>query len=273
MPCYNDGAYIQEAINSALSQTYLNLEVIVVDDGSDDRVTQDILSGINDERIRLFHTERKGPSAARNYGIENARGSFILPLDADDCIEPTYVEKAVHILVHNKEIGVVYCQADLFGEESGRWQLPDYSFDRMLLDNIVFVSAMFYKTDWVRVGGYKTTLKNGMEDYDFWLSILELGKEIHQISEVLFHYRIKKKSRTTAFQYDISNVQETYKLLYDQHKEFYTLHQEQYAKVLREALIEHIFIKRTLEQALEVYTEIQNIPIVKFIIRRFILKK
>ena len=63
----------------------------------------------------------------------------------------------------------------------------------MLLDNIVFVTSMFYRSDWETVGGFKTNMDAGMEDYDFWLSILELGREIYQIPEVLFHEQLHFK--------------------------------------------------------------------------------
>ena len=135
MPCYNDGRYIKEAIDSLRRQTYSNFELIVVDDGSDDSETVSILSTLNDGKTTVLHTNHLRPAGARSYGIERARGKYILPLDSDDTIEPTYLEKAVNVLETQPDIGVVYCQADLFGEKSGRWELPDYSRRAMLLDN------------------------------------------------------------------------------------------------------------------------------------------
>ena len=129
----------------------------------------------------------------------------------ESVIEKTYMEKAVKKIESNDKIGVVYCEADLFGEKTGKWQLPQYSFDKMLLDNIVFVTALFYKKDWESVGGFNTNMEAGMEDYDFWLGILELGKEIYQIPEILFHYRIKPVSRTTGFQSDYIQIQKVYR--------------------------------------------------------------
>lgn len=270
MPCYNDGAYIQEAIDSVLSQTYMNIELIIVDDGSDDGNTVDVINGIKHEKVRIYHTEHLRPAGARNYGIGKASGKYILPVDSDDKIDPAYVEKAVAILEKNHDIGVVYCYADLFGEQSGRWDLPDYSFEKMLLDNIVFVTAMFYREDWEKVGGFSTTMDAGMEDYDFWLSILGLGKSIYQIPEVLFHYRIKKVSRTTRFQDNSIQVQEIYKQIYRNHKEFYELHKEEYAMVLRDALIEQIFLRRKYENRLEKINKLGKLPVIGLIARRFI---
>lgn len=269
MPCYNDGAYIKEAIESVKKQTYPNIELIVIDDGSDDEKTIDILNELGDEVV-LLHTNHLKPAGARNYGIEKASGKYILPVDSDDTIDETYIQKAVEIIESNSDVGVVYCEADLFGEKSGRWDLPKYSFEMMLLDNIVFVTSLFYKSDWEKVGGYNTLMKSGMEDYDFWLSILNLGRKIYQIPEVLFHYRIKPASRTTGFQSDYCQIQETYRQIYDNHKDFYEKNAEEYAKVLRDALIEQIALKNKYASYVEKARSYMKYPIIGRIIKKII---
>lgn len=270
MPCYNDGKYILEAIDSVKKQTYTNWELIIIDDGSDDEETINIINSISDERIQVFHTEHLRPAGARNYGIARSSGTYILPVDSDDKIDKSYIEKAVKVIESNPNIGVVYCEADLFGEKSGPWELPKYSFKTMLLDNIVFVTALFYKSDWEAVGGFSTTMVAGMEDYDFWLSIMSLGREIHQIPEVLFHYRIKPVSRTTGFQNNCVQVQQTYRQMYENHKEFYREHFDEYAIVLRDALIEQLFLKRKYEERWTKITKIASYPIIGSLLKRLI---
>ncbi|UWP56398.1 glycosyltransferase [Roseburia intestinalis] len=270
MPCYNDGQYIMEAIDSVRQQTYKDWELIIVDDGSDDEETIRIIDSIQDENIKIYHTNHLHPAGARNYGIERANGIYILPVDSDDKIEKTYMEKAVKKIESNDKIGVVYCEADLFGEKTGKWQLPQYSFDKMLLDNIVFVTALFYKKDWESVGGFNTNMEAGMEDYDFWLGILELGKEIYQIPEILFHYRIKPVSRTTGFQSDYIQIQKVYRQIYDNHKHFYKIHQEDYDKILRDALIEQIAIRSKYEKQFEKIERYYRIPIVRKVLKKLI---
>ena len=270
MPCYNDGQYIMEAIDSVRQQTYKDWELIIVDDGSDDEETIRIIDSIQDENIKIYHTNHLRPAGARNYGIERANGIYILPVDSDDKIEKTYMEKAVKKIESNDKIGVVYCEADLFGEKTGKWQLPQYSFDKMLLDNIVFVTALFYKKDWESVGGFNTNMEAGMEDYDFWLGILELGKEIYQIPEILFHYRIKPVSRTTGFQSDYIQIQKVYRQIYDNHKHFYKIHQEDYDKILRDALIEQIAIRSKYEKQFEKIERYYRIPIVRKVLKKLI---
>ena len=270
MPCYNEGKYIMEAIDSIVKQTYQNWELIIVDDGSDDEETKRIINEIQNPKIKVFHTEHLRPAGARNYGIQKAEGTYILPVDSDDRIHEEYMEKAVKMIESNPRIGVVYCKAELFGEKSGSWNLPDYSFKHMLLDNIVFVTALFYKSDWEKVGGFNTSMAQGMEDYDFWLSILGLEREICQIPEVLFYYRIKPVSRTTNFQDNCVQVQNTYQQIYYNHKEFYQKHYDEYALVLRDALIEQIFIRRKYEERWEKISKMVSYPVIGNIIRRLI---
>ncbi len=268
MPCYNDGKYIREAIESVKQQSYKDWELIIIDDGSDDEETKKIIESIEDEQIIVLHTEHLRPAGARNYGIQHASGKYILPVDSDDKIDCTYMQKAVEIIEQNPKIGVVYCYADLFGEQHGRWELPNYCFEKMLLDNIVFVTALFYKDDWEKVGGFSTTMAAGMEDYDFWLSIMGLGREIYQIPEVLFHYRIKPVSRTTNFQNNCAQVQETYRQMYLNHKDFYHEHFDEYAVVLRDALIEQIFLRRKYEERWAKIAKYASYPIVGKIMRK-----
>lgn len=241
MPCFNDGNYLADSISSLESQSYRNVELILIDDGSTDPNTMNALKLAEKiPRHQILHTDHVGPSKARNLGIQNAKGKYILPLDADDKIAPEYIEKAIKLMESSEDIGIVYCYAELFGEKSGRWELPNYSFETMLLDNIIFVTALFRKCDWEAAGGFCQEFQHGMEDYDFWLSIIEMGRIVYQIPEVMFFYRIKPQSRTTRFYANTDNVQATYRLLFNRHKAFYYQNYDIYAMKLRSALIDKI---------------------------------
>lgn len=278
MPCYNDGQYIEEALYSLRAQTYLNWELIVIDDGSEEPETLQVLEKIEElPYVRLLHTNHVRPAGARNAGIRVARGKYILPLDADDTIEPTYMEKAVKILNENPNVGVVYCKADLFGEQSGPWGLPEYSLRTMLQDNIVFVTAMFRRDDWERVGEFNTNMHAGMEDYDFWLSILELDREFVQIPEQLFHYRIKPKSRTTGFQDSVEQIKDTYHTLYRNHTALYEKHRELYDLAMRDTMIDIINQRRVLEEevarlrsVIQQYEALNSVPIWKRVVNKYV---
>ncbi len=233
MPCYNDGEYIEASIESVLKQTYKNLELIIINDGSTDRLTIETLNKLSDKRIKLYNVSQNGPAAARNFGIKKASGPYILPLDADDLIENSYIEKAVHILDKDSSIGIVYCLAELFDQASGTWELPAYSIENILVDNVIFITAMFRKIDWVQTGGFNESLVHGMEDYDFWLSIVEIGRSVVQIPEKLFFYRIKKSSRQKQFLSDVNKIERTYKTIYDNHSALYEKYNDIYINALR----------------------------------------
>ncbi len=270
MPCFNDGAYIEEAIESVNKQTYEDIEIIVIDDGSDDPGTVETIQKLSSENIRILRTNHVGPAAARNYGISKASGKYILPLDADDTIESDYIEKACSIIANDEKIGAVYCEADLFGERSGRWDLPNYSEDILLLDNIVFITALFRKRDWEIIGGYNENMAMGMEDYDFWISMLELGKKIVQIHEILFHYRIKKISRTTNLESNCQVMQQTYELIYDNHREYYQRNAEKYAKILRNALIEQVLIRKKYERIFGKVIKYKDYPVIGRVVKKIV---
>ncbi len=194
IPCYNQGAYIKETLASVYCQTYNNYEIIIVNDGSTDRETIEILRSLQEENLKIITTKNRGLAAARNRGIAEAEGEFILPLDSDDKIKPTYLEKAATILTENLHIGIVYCRAELFGTVEGEWFLPNYTLQGILLENMIFCSALFRKKDWIEAGGYDSGMKYGWEDYEFWLSLIEMGRDVFRIDEILFCYRVSDGS-------------------------------------------------------------------------------
>lgn len=254
MPCYNDGPYIEEAVDSLRKQTWTNLELVIIDDGSDEETVQ-MIEQTPFPRKKILHTSHIGPAAARNKGISEAEGGFILPLDADDTIDETYIQKAMAVMMANSNAGIVYCRADLFGEAKGLWDLPDYSLKTELLDNCIFVTAIFRKEDWEKVGGFCEEFRAGMEDYDFWLSLIEMGREVYQLQEVLFHYRIKTVSRTSRFQNSYADKQETYVQLYWRHRELYRQNMDIYCLELRRCLIDQLMLNRQLQEDRKEETE------------------
>jgi glycosyltransferase involved in cell wall biosynthesis len=195
MPCYNQGQYLDEAVESVLNQTYQDFEIIVINDGSTDEETIQILHHYEKQKVKIIHTENRGPSVARNTGIKNSSGKYILPLDADDRIGKTYLEAAVEILEKDSTIGIVYCEAEFFGTKTGKWDLPDFHFPEILLGNGIFNSSVYRRNDWERVGGYRENMVYNWEDYDLWLSLIELGRGVVRIPETLYFYRQVPNSR------------------------------------------------------------------------------
>ena len=195
VPCYNQAQFLEEALNSTFLQTYQGWQCIIVNDGSLDN-TETVAKEWckKDNRFEYILKANEGLSSARNTGIENAIGEFILPLDADDLIHPNYIELAVSSFLENDRLSMVYCKAKKFGLEVGEWDLEDYDYLKLLLSNHIFCSAIYRKKDWVRVGGYDEQLKSGFEDWAFWIKILNENSLVYKIPEYLFSYRIKSSS-------------------------------------------------------------------------------
>lgn len=199
IPCYNQANYIKDSINSAINQTYNNIEIIIINDGSTDNSSEIIESFANKYKQITFinNKENKGVIFCRNYSISLAQGEYILPLDGDDTIERTYIEKAVKILENNPEIGFVYCKAKKFGIKNRTWKLPKFNKTEFLISNCIFCSALFRKSDFERVGKYNANMTYGLEDWDLWLSFIQSDLKPYRINETLFNYRqYKNKTRS-----------------------------------------------------------------------------
>lgn len=204
IPTFNGGSLLIESVESALAQTYAALDVTVVDDGSTDPDSLRIQDEISErERVRLVRQANSGVAGAINAGIRASRGKYILILADDDLIEPTYATKAIAVLENTADVGVVYCRARKFGRVDGAWELPKFSPDQMAIMNCVFASAFYRRDDWDRLGGYRETLDRGMEDYDFWIRMIGLGRGFVQLPEVLFHYRTGNSGLTAEYFADL----------------------------------------------------------------------
>lgn len=238
IPCYNQGHFVHDAVSSVLEQSWQDVEIIIVNDGSTDAATNQLLDTLQQPRTRAITTTNQGLAAARNNGIREAQGEYILPLDADDRIGPNYLEKAIRLLDAQEKLGIVYCRARLFGSVETEWQLPVFSLEQMLLDNVIFCSALFRRKDWQQVGGYDESLLHGWEDYDFWLSLLELGRTVYQIPEILFYYRVSADSMVRAR--PRQHKLETFARIFRKHQQLYTDHIEVWVdKVLDAGEIYH----------------------------------
>ncbi len=194
IPCYNQGKYLQEAVNSVLDSTYKNIEIIVINDGS--YLDVDFLKSFSALKTRIIHQENQGVINSKNKGILEAKGKYILSLDADDKIHCEFIEKAVKVFENNNNIGMVYCDAEFFGNKTRRWKLEEYKFPNILHKNVIFNSALFKKTDWEKIGGYKAEMELGCEDWELWISFIENGLTPHKIPEVLFYCRKEENLRT-----------------------------------------------------------------------------
>ncbi|WP_268036549.1 glycosyltransferase family 2 protein [Algoriphagus sp. PAP.12] len=220
VPCFNHELFLEEAVNSALSSSYPDLEIIIVDDGSKDKslAIAKELEFKHPFQISVYSQVNSGPSVARNKAISHANGEFILPLDADDKINPDYISKGVKVLEGDRNIKLVYCEAEKFGKKSGHWKLKPYCPNALALDNMIFVSSLFRKSDWMNIGGYDERLKWGWEDWEYWINLLKDGGKVHKLPYVGFYYRIHSVSRRKSVNKKIKKM--TLQLLNSKHAGF-----------------------------------------------------
>lgn len=220
IPCYNQALFLEEAVGSVLKNTYPNFEIIIVDDGSHDHSAKIALK-IHEKHPEIIHVimqENAGPSNARNVGIKAARGKYILPLDGDDKINDQYIKEAIDVFEENGNIKVVYCEAEKFGNKSGHWKLKPFSKKALALDNMIFVSALFKKSDWEKCGGYDIRMIWGWEDWEFWINMLKSGGEVVKLPITGFYYRIREGSRRKTTNKEAK--QKTIDLINKKHSDF-----------------------------------------------------
>lgn len=147
VPCFNQAPYLGEALDSVLSQTYRNWECIIVDDGSTDE-TASVASRYTatDQRFKFIQKENGGVASARNLGIRNSSGEFIVPLDGDDKLHRDYIRLAMEYFGAHPETELVYSQVELFGAKRGLNRLPAYDYQRLLFDNMIVNTSVYRRT-------------------------------------------------------------------------------------------------------------------------------
>jgi glycosyltransferase involved in cell wall biosynthesis len=192
IPCHNQGRYLPEALQSVLSQTYARIEIVVVDDGSDD-ATASIARGFGD-RIRFLKQENRGASAARNSGLAACAGEYVQFLDADDKIESHKILKQVEFLEHNPDTGIIYSDVRYFSDTNpderslgpytlveGRpwtpmlWEAPGTILEKLIHRNLLAVNSALMRRDAVAaVGPWNESLR-AVEDWEYWIRCAAAG--------------------------------------------------------------------------------------------------
>lgn len=195
IPAYNAMVYLPEALESVLQQTFLNFEVVIVNDGSDDGI-KDWAAELKDARVRLVSQENRGLAGARNRGIQESRGEYLAFLDADDCWHPTKLAKQVEVLTQSPTVGVVYTWMQLIdpaGDLTGRTVkncVEGFIWSKLILRNCVGSGStpMVRRECFERVGVFDENLGSYMEDRDMWLRLAP-HYEFAVVKELLVNYR------------------------------------------------------------------------------------
>lgn len=225
IPCFNLGAFLDEAVTSVLDQTYQDFEILIVDDGSTDPETIRLLDNYVRPKTTVFRTANRGLAAARNFLVARARGKYLCSLDADDRLRPQFFEKTLSAIEGDPSISFVSTHLQMFGTEERVWpSVPRCDLATLLAEDTVITPALVKASAVRAVGGYDEHMPaQGDEDWDLWISLVEAGHRGVILPEVLFDYRRRPGSmciECTTGQTHLDLV--TY--LLDKHKSSYQAH-------------------------------------------------
>lgn len=202
MPCYNGSKFIGESIESVLSQTYKEWELLIIDDGSKDNSVEVINQYVaKDDRIKLIRQTNAGSAAARNHGIREATGQYVSLLDSDDLWYPEFLEKQIKFM-HDHNVSVVCSSYEMIDEDSN------------VIKNSVIVSGKITSKD-MQVSNYVGCLtglydlsKHGklyldeslnsiLDDYLFWYQAIKFDGIAYANPEIIAKYRLSNSSTTS----------------------------------------------------------------------------
>jgi len=200
IPCYNPNAWVFEAIRSVERQTHPAWEILVVNDGTDAETGKQVLSEVRkqaSERLRILDQENRGLAAARNAGFRQARGRYLVPLDADDLLAPEMMAASLAELEQHPRAAFTYSDYSVFGEKNYVERPGPYNLYRLLEGNYLTYCSCLRREAWEQAGGYDEKYRRGYEDWNFWLQLAERELFGRYIPCVLFRYRKHGRSLLT----------------------------------------------------------------------------
>lgn len=179
VPFYNSEKFIEQTIKSILNQTFPSYEILIIDDGSTNKMALEKLEQIKelDKRIKVFHKQNEGLATTRDYGASKSdeHAKYLMFIDDDDLIEPTFLECGFWTLETNKDAAWTYSDSLGFGSIEYTWN-KYFSSEKMKKENDLISAALVRKTDFFLVNGYNLKEKAVNEDWNFWLKLLSKGK-------------------------------------------------------------------------------------------------
>ncbi len=196
--CYNYGNYVKEAIDSVLQQTYKNINLLIINDGSTDNSLQVINKYRREERVKIVSRKNRGIVYTRNEGLDLANGEYICFLDADDFFNGDYIEKMVAV-AEEYSSDVVYPNWCVFGDEEYKKEFSEFSLQRLITQEIHCTSESLIRR--LSIEGHKFESEKIAEDWDFFLGMALSDKKFNLAKDCYINYRVRKHTRATASPY------------------------------------------------------------------------
>lgn len=199
IPCYNYGTYLKKAVDSVTGQTYKNLEIIILDDGSTDN-TQDVVKKIQSSHSKIIYhrQENKGIIKIRNLGIDMAKGEYLLQLDADDFLDYNYVEETVRTALIEKA-DIVYTDYTTFGSLKSKSHFPEFNLEELKNHNFINISCLIRRSAIGSLRFDDNLAGLTHEDWDFFLGLCLQGCKAVKCSTTQLNYRIHEAARNNRF--------------------------------------------------------------------------
>ncbi len=219
IPCYNGHKFLPQTLDSVRGQTVPVLEIIVIDDGSDDEETIVYLDTLPLD-VRLVRQANKGLPSARNAGFREAKGNYVLPLDCDDWLDPGFVEKGLAKINEDGEATFCFAWLNLEAESKGVMEKGYNFFEQLFLNQLPYCLLQPRKL-WEELGGYDETMRQGYEDWEFNIRLGKAGYHGAVIKAPLFHYRVQESGMLAS----ISRNQHVtlWSFIRSKHPDLYTL--------------------------------------------------
>jgi len=189
VPCFNGGRFLDGLCASLAAQTFRDFETVIVDDGSTDQETLQKLASL-DPSIRVQRQENRRMAGARNAGVGLARGEFVLPLDCDDRLDPSFLAETVAVLrAAPPEVGFAFAHVQLAGDMDGVMPRHFNRFDQLFLNQLPYC-MLIRRSAWAAAGGEDETMLDGGEDWEFSIRLLSAGFRGAEIAKPLLVYRV-----------------------------------------------------------------------------------
>ena len=222
IPCYNYGELLLDAVASVERTAPERCEMVIVNDGSTQPRTLEVLDVLRRAGYPVVDQPNGGLAAARNRGVREARGRYVLPLDADNRLASGFLTSAVRVLDAEPEVGVVYGDRLDFGLHTGRVEVPELDLPALLWSNLFDACAVYRREIWEACGGYDDGARV-WEDWDLWISAAERGWRFHRLPEVTFEYRVRPNSMLRVAERE-EILWRTREHVYRKHRALYTEH-------------------------------------------------
>jgi glycosyltransferase involved in cell wall biosynthesis len=218
-PYYNAGPEFQQTIESLQHQSFTTWEWIVVDDGSTDPDSLAQLEHLisQEPRACVIHQSNAGPAVARNTAVQHARGTYIMQLDADDLVEPTFLEKALWVLATQPQFAACNSYTVTFGARNLLWPYGFQDYSANISDNKITNMSVISRDAWLKVGGYDPSISYEHADWDFWLTLAHAGMWGYTIPEYLSWYRAQQHSLLGEIEGDLRRAQKFRDWLHNKH--------------------------------------------------------